>query len=89
MDNNSYLLTQIAFLKKCICRLNGEVGGGTSYTAGDGIDITGNVISTTGGSGTFSVLVSDDYADDVDAAMNGINIGEGYHTSGMVKIRLS
>ena len=30
-----------------------------------------------------------DYADDEEAAMNGIDIGEEYHTSGIIKLRLS
>jgi len=33
--------------------------------------------------------VADDYADDTEAAEAGIKVGELYHTSGTVKIRLS
>lgn len=37
--------------------------------------------------GVPSVL--SDYADDIEAELNGIEVGEEYHTSGIVKIRLS
>lgn len=36
-----------------------------------------------------SVAVADDFADDAAAATGGIGIGELYHTSGAVKIRVA
>lgn len=36
-----------------------------------------------------AVNVADDFADDTAAAAGGVNIGEFYHTSGVVKVRLT
>ena len=40
-------------------------------------------------SGTFALInITDDFADDTDAATGGVPIGRLYHTAGVVKIRL-
>jgi hypothetical protein len=54
-----------------------------SISQGDVSDAAQNVLDF------CTPQVADDYADDVDAAANGIDVGKPYHTSGVVKIRLA
>lgn len=82
--------------------LGGGFGGSIAFrskTGGNYTNLLGPDVSTT----TFQVIqlpdqagnilvvnVSDDYANDAAAALGGtVKVGQGYHTSGLVKIRLS
>ena len=75
---------------KCIIYTDAEIkcGNDPVVTTNGSVSTALNQIVSYFCSNTLILSVADNYADDAEAAANGIAVGKLYHTDGAVKIRI-